>query len=235
MLHFRAWSARVEGEFIAAVRKRVTPMPRRIDHDAQQDLVCDAVVRIALRSGFGAVTIRQVARELTVSTSGVTHYFASRDTLLTQTVRREVGRRRARAEVVVDGKTAGAGLRALAHWSVLDVDDDSQRFWLAMVGAARTEPVLRRELDNFNLWWGRTVRRMIGDSDPRVIDDSDPAASISGDGQLPSGDRMHPALLVDAFDVIVDGLIVAAMEDREPWSVDRRRRTLDALLSFHGW
>lgn len=185
-------------------------MPRQVDHDARLATLSGAVRAIAIRDGFGAVTIRRVAAEAGASTSVVTHYVPSRDELIRSVVSREVTARQDEMERAVQGLRGAAGLRAVVEWAVLGPADDAHRFWLAVVVGAQSDHVLRAELDGFNLWWSALLNDLVAQMEPV------PAA---------------PDLLVDAVDVVVDGMIVVGFDGRESWSVQRRRRVLDALLA----
>lgn len=188
-------------------------MPRRVDYAGRRDELCDAVVRIAGDDGFRAVTIRRVAAAANASTSVVTHYFASRDDLVRSTVRRAVEQRRAALVPVLQGLEPAEGLRALAEWSILRTDERLQRCWLAIVLGARTDAVLRDELDAFNRWWAGVLRDLTERLDPPHPD---------------------PPRFADLFDVVVDGMVLAGFDGGEGWSNDRRSRTLGALLDSIG-
>lgn len=181
-------------------------MPRQVDHAARLAAVSDAVVAIAAERGFAAVTIRAVADHLRASTSVVTHYVSSRDELLRLAVRRELEVRRAQAErAMAEGPHP---LRALVRWAVADLQDQVHRFWLSLLIAAPTEPVLRAELDGFNAWWGEHLRGLVqrsGVADPEVV--------------------------ADTLDVVVDGLVTAGFEDLD---AVRRDRVLDRVWSALG-
>lgn len=183
-------------------------MPRTVDHDARREAICDAVVTIALEDGFAAVTIRRVAALAGASTSVVTHYVAGRDELLALTVRREGARRREQIEEAVGGLAGGPALRAAVEWAVLGATEATHRTWLALLVGAQSEPVLRAELDAFNRWWDRLLRRHA-----RLV-----------------GPTPDARVLIDVLDAIVDGLIVAGFDEGAGWSLARRRRALDAVL-----
>lgn len=173
-------------------------------------MVRDAVATIAATQGFREVTIRRVADAAGASTSVVTHYVRSRDELVRSTVRREIETRQGQADAAVAGLRGAAGLRALAEWAVLGPGEQSHRLWLAVVVGAQSESVLRAELDAFNAWWSDLVQGLVRELDPPPAD---------------------PAGLVDALDVIVDGLVLNGFEASDPWSPRRRRTVLEALLT----
>lgn len=62
-------------------------MPKLIDHDARQQEIAEAVWRLILREGVGAVSIREVAAEAGLSTGSVRHVFPSKSALLGYSMR----------------------------------------------------------------------------------------------------------------------------------------------------
>ena len=62
-------------------------MPKLIDHDARQQEIAEAVWRLILREGVGAVSIREVAAEAGLSTGSVRHVFRSKSELLGYSMR----------------------------------------------------------------------------------------------------------------------------------------------------
>ncbi|MCO1656500.1 TetR/AcrR family transcriptional regulator [Pseudonocardia humida] len=175
----------------------------------------DAVLAIAADRGFTAVTIRAVAERVGGSTSAVTHYIAGRDELLRHAVQREIATRKTEAEAAVTGLSGAAGLQALVRWAAADLNDQVRRFWLALLIAAPAEPVLRAELDGFNRWWDTLMRGFVAESgvpDPDVV--------------------------TDTLDVVVNGMIIARLEESGPVDPARRDRVLDrvwAALGLPAW
>ncbi len=181
-------------------------MPRHVNAADRIALIHDAVVAIALESGFAAVTVRAVAQRIGASTSAVTHYVESRDDLLRSVVRQEIARHQAAAESALAGLKDRAALRVFIEWAVLHRDERTHRLWLALVLGAATDPALRAELDRFNAWWMVEIHRQIDDIDPP-----------------------QPELVVDLLNTLVDGLIVTAFDAGQPWPTERRARLLDAI------
>ncbi|MBE1877608.1 TetR/AcrR family transcriptional regulator [Myceligenerans pegani] len=181
-------------------------MPRHVDHENRRALIEDAVIAIAVESGFAAVTIRAVARHIGASTSAVTHYMGGREVLLRSTVRRETDRRRRDAEEAVRDLGAQEALRTFVEEALLRPDEHTHRFWLAMVLGAASDPVLRAELDRFNDWWDQQLR-----------------------GHVERVRPTDPDLAADLIDVFVDGLIVTGFDSGRPWPPERRAQLLDAL------
>lgn len=175
-------------------------MPRQVDHAARRRDIGAAVLKIAAERGFREATIRAVASAVGASTSQVTHYVSGRDELIRIAVRHEIETRQAQiTELLADSDRP---LRALVEWAVLGAGPDAQRTWLAIVLGARTEPVVRAELEEFNRWWDAAVRRLAGSSGA-----------------------------ADVVDVLVDGLVLAGFEAPEQWTPERRLRVVDAVLA----
>ncbi|WP_433337693.1 TetR/AcrR family transcriptional regulator [Spirillospora sp. CA-294931] len=185
-------------------------MPRQVDHDGRRAAIAEAVSAIAAERGFAEVTIRAVAARAGASTSAVTHYVSGRDELVRTAVRRALDVQRGRLEAETHGREPGEALRAVVRWSVLGAGERAHRLWLAIVVGARSEPVVRAELDAFNRWWDALLRRLVHALDPAPAD---------------------PGSVVDALDVVISGLVMVAFEETEPWSRARRERAVDALLA----
>ena len=61
------------------VKRRV---PRLVDQDERRRRIADAVFTLTAARGFGAVTLRDVAREAGLSMGAVQHWFTTRDDML---------------------------------------------------------------------------------------------------------------------------------------------------------
>lgn len=57
-------------------------MPKRVDHEQRRTEIVDAMLRLAARDGFDAVSIRNVAAEAGCTTRPVQYYFADKAALL---------------------------------------------------------------------------------------------------------------------------------------------------------
>lgn len=184
-------------------------MPRTVDRPDRQFQIEEAVIDLAAESGFSAVTMRAVAGRISGSTTAITHYFDSRESLLRSAVRREMNRAREQIGLRNRDLDDPAALRAFVERTVLRPNERSDRFWLALVQGAGNENVLREELDGFNAWWDQQIRS-------RLI-------------QLAPLQSMDSEVLADLLDVLVDGLIVAGFDDSAPWPNQRRQRLLNAV------
>ena len=69
-------------------------MPRIVDHDARRSHVLEGAFTVFDERGYGAVSMRDLARSLGVSTGTLYHYFEGKDALF-----EELGRRRCEADL----------------------------------------------------------------------------------------------------------------------------------------
>jgi len=58
-------------------------VPRKVDHRERQELLADALMRLAAARGLQEVSLRHVATEAGVSTGMVQHYFRTKDEMMT--------------------------------------------------------------------------------------------------------------------------------------------------------
>jgi len=183
-------------------------VPRAVDHDTRREELCDIVVDLAARDGFTAVTIRAIAAASGSSTSSITHYVTSRDELIALAVRREISRHQGRIGSARQGDGIQA-LRTIASAAVLGTTERDQRLWMAIVTGSVHDPVLARELDDFNRWWDEIAAETLG------------AIGLSPE---------VAANFADMVDVIVAGLITTTFESPTHWTPERRERTLHTLF-----
>lgn len=119
-------------------------MPRLIDHDQRRSEIAQAVWRIALRDGVGAVSLRSVADEARLALGSVRHIFATKDDLLLYAMEHVLegaaGRIRPHLENADALESATAALQEL-----LPLDDEREvemRVHLALMGEAPGHPGL---------------------------------------------------------------------------------------------
>lgn len=114
-------------------------MPRIVDHDARRAELLDGAFELFAERGYGALTMRGIARELGVSTGTLYHYFDGKVAMARAMYERRVGRdvAQARAAIPSDGPFP-LRLAAVAGF-VLDHAHDMQRTLLVGIDFSRQE------------------------------------------------------------------------------------------------
>lgn len=97
-------------------------MPKLIDHDARRTEIAEALYRIVLRDGISAVSIRDVAAEAGISTGSLRHLFATKDEMLTFSMRMIYDRAHLRMQRHVGITDPLRRAEALVH-ELLPLDD----------------------------------------------------------------------------------------------------------------
>ncbi|MFV0131499.1 TetR/AcrR family transcriptional regulator [Streptomyces sp. HMX112] len=193
-------------------------MPRaKGDHEARRLEVSEAVWRVLAARGFGGLTLRAVAAELGATTGLLTHYFPTKDDLVTHALglleRRTSSRPR---------RAPGQGLRAVRAW-LLDVlpltaeAADSNRIWVSSWDTALADPELREEYAGKYARGRDTLRELVAEAQ-RL-------------GELPPGDPARVAAGAQAFAL---GLAVQAVLDPTGFPSRRQTELLDDYVAALG-
>ena len=92
-------------------------MPKIVDHDQyRKELLCKCFDLIAAR-GYAAITMRQIAKQLEVSTGTLYHYFPSKETLFEQLIEELTNQDILRAmEKIEPSATLAERVSALCHF-----------------------------------------------------------------------------------------------------------------------
>jgi AcrR family transcriptional regulator len=93
----------------SAGSRRVEPSRRRETADRAVAAILDAAEEVALREGFGKLSLQAVAREVGLSKGGLLHHFPSKDALIDALVRRVVDGWVADTEEAIAATGAGPG------------------------------------------------------------------------------------------------------------------------------
>ncbi len=122
------------------------------------DQVQEATLKVIAEDGVNAVTIRRVAKELNRSTTVITHYYATRDALLRESVSSALSERRSDAESVI-----AQGVDPLwdfLEWSIRDVHLE---IWHALLTSsyAGSEREVTRLVEEFEEWWAQTLENLL--------------------------------------------------------------------------
>jgi AcrR family transcriptional regulator len=135
-------------------------VPIQVDHEARRADLARAVWRIVVRDGVAAASVRAVAREATLSTGSLRHFFASHDQLLVFAVEELVAQARRRIEEGTPGRmsllASGRPLSAVAALleEVLPLDATRQteaKVWAAFTVPPATKPeiaMIREQVDD---------------------------------------------------------------------------------------
>lgn len=117
-------------------------MPKRVDHEARQREITDAVCRITLRGGLGAATFREVAKESGVSVRLVQYYFGTKQQLLDVTLQHVGERSIARLTRWIEA-TDGSAREVLGAFlkSFAPTDEESRTAMLMYIAMAAENAV----------------------------------------------------------------------------------------------
>lgn len=169
-----------------------------------------AVLSMAAENGFKEVTVRAVAARIGTSTSTVTYYTNGRDELIGQAVRGEIERQRAHLITLLANKDRRAALRAVVEWAVIGTTTEEYRVWLAIILGARTEPTVNYWLQAFNTWWDDQLVRLVRAMRPRP--------------------NARPSTVIDTVNVLINGLVLADLDNPTSWTKARRLKVVDTIL-----
>lgn len=184
-------------------------MPRAVDPEERHISVRRAVVRLAISEGFGAVTVRAIAAQLNASTTAVTHYFPTRDAMIAETLRHELGSFSREVDSMLTGLRGADAIRTFVFYVVFDAPQDLRRFWMRAVIDAPRETMIRSELQRFDQEW-----------DARLGDLVD---------QLDTEKGATQATRADQVDLVISGAIMLNAEGVDETIL---RRTTQSLLDL---
>lgn len=102
-------------------------MPVEVDREQRQLAVVEAAVDLIVEGGLDAVSFRNLARRLGVSTTSISHYFADKSDVLMATYHYAASRAARRRDEAASA-TGGDPLRALEE--VLPVGEHQRRDWV---------------------------------------------------------------------------------------------------------
>ncbi|MBI1759516.1 MAG: TetR family transcriptional regulator [Actinobacteria bacterium] len=192
-------------------------MPKLVDHAVRRREVAEAVVRLILRDGVEAVTIRHVATESGWSPGVLAHYFTGKDALLLVAfgqVSDALVERTARRHVV------GPPLSVL-RWTLRNalpmdpVRRDEVRVWFAFLGHALARPALAEAQRRVYTEWEEALTALL--------------RQAAGQGELAAG--IDPATEAVALVSFVDGLALQAVFGPDRFPAARLAELLDRRLA----
>ncbi len=133
-------------------------MPKIVDHDQRRAEYTAAALRVAVKGGVDALTIRAVSREAGCSTGALAHYFGSKDDLLVAVQRGASVQSYDRIDSCFRRYDGRALLEAVIL-TVLPLDKarcGEWRLWLAYFARVAEHPELGRvQRDSYQGWHSR--------------------------------------------------------------------------------
>jgi TetR/AcrR family transcriptional repressor of bet genes len=189
-------------------------MPKKVDHASRIRTIAGAAIGVIGREGIDGMRLRDVAREASITTGAVTHYFDSKDAVL-EAALAEIVRR------IVEGQHQAmdmAGDFVAAVSAFLPNTDDRRRdwnVWLAFWGRAVVNARLR---DQHKAYYAEISANLV------VI-----LRRLQAEGLAdPARD---PAMMADAIMAAVDGLGIRASLEPDDWPPERQLETLRLMLA----
>lgn len=188
-------------------------MPRTIDHEERRQRIGEAVWRIVLREGVGAVSLRTVAAEADLVLGSLRHSFPTKDALLAFAM--ELAHERAAARIARHAGVEDPVRRVrLALHEVMPLDDErtvEMRVHLALMAESPAHQRLAELADAAH----DAIRGLCHEA-LTVLHDA---------GRVRAGLDLRRA--TDTLHALVDGLALHAMRD------PRRRRVAVRALDEH--
>lgn len=199
-------------------------MPKIVDHDARRVEYADAAMRVAIRGGVEALTVRSVSSEAGCSTGALSHYFKTKDELLIA-VQRAAGERSLARIDDCFRRLDGRELLEAVIMSVLPTDEERRgewRLWLAYFARAAESPELAKPQSDAYRGWRDHLKSAFSE------------AFAPGQG----GSRSRIDLAVDSAMAMIQGLGVLGMFGPAAMSARRQRQVvrehLDRWLDPNG-
>ncbi|MFF7727079.1 TetR/AcrR family transcriptional regulator [Streptomyces sp. NPDC008001] len=189
-------------------------MPRtKGDHEARRRDVSEAVWRVLAAHGFGGLTMRAVAAELSATTGLLTHYFPAKRDLVAHALDLLAQRSASRPRRAAEGGLAAVRAALLDILPLTAEATDSNRIWVSSWDTALADPAVSSD-----------YARMYGQSRDKL---RDLVAAAQGLGELPGGD---PARIAAGAQAFVLGLVVQALFDPAGFPPARQIELLDDYL-----
>jgi len=190
---------------------RMSPADRR-------EAIVRATLSVMERRGIAAVTVRDVAAELGVSSGLIHHYYVSMDDLVAEAFERAA---RADLQETVDAVSAGATplarLRLFFDTYARSDGDEGMQVWLDAWAEAARRPALQRTSRRLNEEWQTLLASVIADG---VAD-----RSMSCDDAGAAAWRVLSLLDGLSLQVVAHGDVLTA-EQADAWSRSAAEREL---------
>lgn len=187
-------------------------MPKYVDHDARREEIVNATLRILAERGPRGLTIRSVAEEMGGSSTVVTHYFPTRDSLIEGVVDSFAEWSETLYAIEAGSADARERLRVFLHWFVPASEEalNEERARMNLLAERNSYPPVEGFIRSVDTW----ARTLIGEHLEGLADPDE----IEG--------------LVDLIRVVTNGVALAAVELPEDWPPERQFATVDRLLDL---
>ena len=134
----------------------------------RRQAIVDAALKVALRKGLAATTVRDVATEMGTSSGLIHHYFDSMDEVLAAAFEQAAGRDLAlTTDAMAAADDAVGRLRAFFRTYASTDQDWAFQLWLDAWAEASRRPAVRRTSQRLNVAWQQllatTIRSGIDD------------------------------------------------------------------------
>lgn len=174
-----------------------------VDHEQRRREIAEALWRVVLRDGAGAVSVRTVAAEAGTAPSALRHYFTTQDELLAFGLRSMIERGNARFERDAPGLPGIEQVRlALEQFLPLDEERRAEAVvYLAFLGRAHADPGLRTVYEDAATEIGAVLREVVeGLAAVGALGAGrDVEVEVGRLAALLDGLTMHGALLADRY------------------------------------
>ena len=191
-------------------------MPKIVDHQARREELVEATWRVIARAGMAGATMREIAREASVSTGILAHYFTDKEDLLGFALRLSHRRVYERITARTEGLTGLPALRA-SMLEALPMDEErlleaqiEMNFLSAAFGNDSLRELQNREFERF---WDELHQRV---SEARER------------GEIPA--TFDADWITHQLIILVEGISLEAVLYPARVQPDRQREILDHFL-----
>jgi AcrR family transcriptional regulator len=186
--------------------------------EQRRSAIVDATVRVMLRQGIAATTVRDVAAEMGTSSGLIHHYFESMDDLLAEAFGQVASHDLARSAKAINEVDDPVRRLAIFFATYTRADEQwSMQIWLDAWAEAGRRPALQRTSRRLNEEWQALVAELIRDG--------------AGSGQMNCADADAVAWRIIS---LLDGLALQSvahgdlilLEDANTWAREYAEREL---------